>query len=373
MSYFRDIEEEERWYQASLKRHTHPSLWQKLIGSFWAKLVAFGIAGFFVFTWNVPYVILSPTEPVNLLADQDGTDILEVLGRDSFPTDGALALTAVSIQGSRANPPALYQLLLALVDPDTKIYNVDQIEPQYDGPNVNIPSGSDIRQSENAARAMVLRRLGVPFKTRVFVNGVFSESPAVGVLEGGDYIETFNGHPVRTETELRNFVKSSGNARIVTLGIDRDGQAKTVTLKLAKIDKFYFMGIVPAEKYVFPFKINISLSDIDGTSAGLMFALSIFDELTPGSLTAGERFSGTGTITPFGTVGQIGGIRQKMIGAAHAGYKYFLAPAGNCSEVVGNEPEGLSVFKVRTFDDALRVIDTVTTGGDTESLPNCYN
>ena len=336
-------------------------------------MIAIALASYAVFSWDVPYVILHPTVPVNILGEQDGTDILNVVGHDSYPTDGALALTAVSIEGSRANPASFYQLLAALVDPKTKIYNVDVIEPVFDGPHVNVPSGSDIRQSENAARALVLRRLGIPFKTRVFVNGVYSKSPAKGVLEGGDYIETFNGHPVRTETELRNMVQASGNARNVTLGIERDGQHKSVTVKLAKYRDVYFMGILPGEKYVFPFKINITLNDLDGPSAGLMMALSVYDELTPGNLTGGERFSGTGTISQYGTVGAIGGIRQKMIGAVDAGYKYFFAPAANCNEVVGNVPDGLRVFKVRTFDDALRVIDTVTSRGDVESLPTCTN
>ncbi|MEY4310524.1 MAG: hypothetical protein RLZ71_450, partial [Actinomycetota bacterium] len=157
------------------------------------------------------------------------------------------------------------------------------------------------------------------------------------------------------------------------LGIERDGQHKSVTVKLAKYRDVYFMGILPGEKYVFPFKINITLNDLDGPSAGLMMALSVYDELTPGNLTGGERFSGTGTISQYGTVGAIGGIRQKMIGAVDAGYKYFFAPVANCNEVVGNVPDGLRVFKVRTFDDALRVIDTVTSRGDVESLPTCNN
>jgi PDZ domain-containing protein len=373
LSYFRDIEEEERWYRQTLNGPTRTGLISKFLGSFWAKFVAFAVASFVVFSWDVPYVILHPTVPVNILGEDNGTDILEVVGHTSYPTDGALALTAVSFEGSRENPPSLYQLLAALVDPKTKIYNVDVIEPVFDGPQVNVPSGNDIRQSENAARAMVLRRLGISFKARVFVNGVYTEAPAWGSLEGGDYIETFNGHPVRTETELRQMVQASGNARNVQLGIERDGQKKLVKIKLAKYQDSYFMGILPGEKYAFPFKIKITLTDLDGPSAGLMFALSIYDELTPGNLTGGERFSGTGTISQYGTVGAIGGIRQKMIGAADAGYKYFFAPAPNCSEVVGNVPAGLRVFKIRTFDDALRVIDTVTSRGNIDTLPTCTN
>ena len=83
-----------------------------------------------------------------------------------------------------------------------------------------------------------------------------------------------------------------------------------------------------------------------GPSAGLMFSLAIYDALTPGELTGGKNIAGTGTMDDDGTVGPIGGIRQKLIGARRAGADYFLAPADNCDEVVGNVPDGLQVVKV---------------------------
>ncbi len=42
--------------------------------------------------------------------------------------------------------------------------------------------------------------------------------------------------------------------------------------------------------------IRISLGDIGGPSAGLMFALAVVDKLTPGELTGGRFVAGTGTI-----------------------------------------------------------------------------
>jgi len=102
-----------------------------------------------------------------------------------------------------------------------------------------------------------------------------------------------------------------------------------------------------------------------------MFALGIIDTLSEGELNGGKDIAGTGTIDAAGTVGPIGGIRQKLYGAAGAGADYFLAPARNCNEVVGHVPSGLRVFSVGTLDEALTVLSTLRDGGDLDALPTC--
>ena len=103
----------------------------------------------------------------------------------------------------------------------------------------------------------------------------------------------------------------------------------------------------------------------------MMFALGIIDTLTPGSLNGGEKVAGTGTISADGTVGPIGGIRQKLWGAKDAGADWFLAPESNCDEVVGHVPDGLRVFAVEDLDDSLAVLDAIRDGGDLDALPTC--
>jgi PDZ domain-containing protein len=93
-----------------------------------------------------------------------------------------------------------------------------------------------------------------------------------------------------------------------------------------------------------------------------MFAIGIIDKLTPGALTQGKTIAGTGTIDPKGNVGEIGGIQQKLIGARDAGAVLFLAPQGNCSDVVGHIPDGLTVAAVKTLDEAMAAINTFNSG-----------
>jgi len=102
----------------------------------------------------------------------------------------------------------------------------------------------------------------------------------------------------------------------------------------------------------------------------MMFSLAVYDKLTPGSLTGGAKIAGTGTIDSGGTVGPIGGIQQKLVGAKRGGASWFLAPAGNCNEVVGHVPDGVRVVKVATFTQARAAVEAIA-AKHTTALPTC--
>src|SRR5690606_23623195 len=80
--------------------------------------------------------------------------------------------------------------------------------------------------------------------------------------------------------------------------------------------------------------------------------------------------AGTGTVDLAGDVGPIGGIKQKMAGAARDGAAWFLAPVENCDEVAGAVPDGLEVVAVDTVADAVTALEAVTEGR-TADLPRC--
>ncbi|MGX4689929.1 S16 family serine protease [Streptomyces sp. JNUCC 63] len=130
------------------------------------------------------------------------------------------------------------------------------------------------------------------------------------------------------------------------------------------------VGISAGTDHTFPFTIDIKLADVGGPSAGLMFALGIYDKLTPGSLTGGKFVAGTGTIDDNGKVGPIGGIEMKTVGARDRGARYFLTPADNCASAVKDTPSGLTLVKVNTMGDALAALRDIRTG-NTADLPKC--
>jgi PDZ domain-containing protein len=117
-------------------------------------------------------------------------------------------------------------------------------------------------------------------------------------------------------------------------------------------------------------KVTLGAGDVGGPSAGMMFTLGIIDKVTAQNETGGKIIAGTGTIDDKGNVGAIGGINLKMLGALRDGATWFLAPADNCADVVGNIPNGLNVIKVSTLDEAYN--DVVAIGqGKTSGFPQC--
>jgi PDZ domain-containing protein len=129
-----------------------------------------------------------------------------------------------------------------------------------------------------------------------------------------------------------------------------------------------YLGVGVIDQPDVNFDITISLADVGGPSAGLMFALAIVDKLTPGALVGNTFVAGTGEITSDGRVGPIGGIPLKMLRAREAGASVFLVPAGNCAEAAQRAPQGLQLVRVGTLAEAVHALDEVRTG---HQPPHC--
>jgi PDZ domain-containing protein len=117
-------------------------------------------------------------------------------------------------------------------------------------------------------------------------------------------------------------------------------------------------------------KVTMHVDSIGGPSAGMMYTLGLIDKLTPAEESGGATIAGTGTIGKNGKVGEIGGIRLKMIGAQRDGATWFLAPEANCDDVVGHVPQGLRDVKVATLDEAYQALVAIGKG-QADDLPHC--
>jgi PDZ domain-containing protein len=104
-------------------------------------------------------------------------------------------------------------------------------------------------------------------------------------------------------------------------------------------------------------EVDLDTGEIGGPSAGLMFALGLYDNLTPEDLTGGKQIAGTGTIQCGGSVGPIGGIEEKIAGAERAGAELFLAPAAD-ADAAKKAAHDLTVVSVASFDDAVDYLES---------------
>ena len=107
-----------------------------------------------------------------------------------------------------------------------------------------------------------------------------------------------------------------------------------------------------------PFPVSIDAGGVGGPSAGLAFALEVLQQLGR-NVVHGHKIAATGEIFPDGSVGPIGGIKQKTIGAREAGVDAFLVPAGENARDARKEAGGLRIIPVESFPQALRALATL--------------
>ncbi|QES50053.1 PDZ/DHR/GLGF domain-containing protein [Streptomyces venezuelae] len=345
-------------------------------------LFALLCAGVFI---KVPYSEMSPGPTFNTLGEADGEAVLQINGRKTYATTGHLNMTTVRVTSAEYEMnllEAVYGWLATdnIVVPHENLYPHGKTDEQSTQENAE-----EFSQSQESAKVAALRQLGIPVTARVAVFTVVKGSPAEGKLHAGYVIKAVDGTPVKAPEDVAKLVtrhKAGENVEFTIVpakeaaaaekaGKEPEGSEKVViTTAPADGDGHAIVGIRAETDHTFPFGIDIKLTDVGGPSAGLMFALGIVDKLTPQDLTGGKFVAGTGTIDDTGKVGPIGGIQMKTIGARKAGARYFLTPADNCASAVKNVPDGLTLVKVDTIDDATKSLEKISKG-DTAALPQC--
>ena len=314
---------------------------------------------------RVPYVALGPGPTYDTLGEVDGSPVLEIEGRRSFPTDGQLDLTTVGVQPRLTLVQALrgwFARDLAVV-PREVVFPPGRTDEQVDEDNA-----AAMEESQSAAVLAAARELGVRV-AEVRVQEVGGDSPSAGLLEQGDVLTEVDGKKVRDSTELRALISARSVGDPVRVTYERDGRTETAEITTTAADgdgpPRAIIGVKTEESALeVPFDVTINLQDVGGPSAGLMFTLGILDKLDEPSLTGGRYIAGTGEISTDGTIGDIGGIKHKLVAAGRKGADAFLVPEGNCAEAVEGAPDGLLLVQVGTLTEALAAVADVRDGDD---------
>jgi PDZ domain-containing protein len=347
-------------------------------------LIALLCAGVFI---NVPYSEMSPGPTVNTLGEHDGEPVLQISGRKTYATTGHLNMTTVRVT-SADYKMNLVEAVYGWLAHDNKVVPHDTLYPDGKTEEQSTQENAEeFSQSQESAKVAALKELNIPVKSWVIVSTVVKDTPAEGRLHAGDVIKAVDGTTVKAPDDVAKLVtKHKPGEKVVFTVVPAKEQAaaekenrtatrtEEITITTAKSDdtgeQRAIVGISAGTDHTLPFTIDIKLADVGGPSAGLMFALGIVDKLTPGNLTGGKFVAGTGTITDDGKVGPIGGIEMKTVGARDKGAQYFLTPKDNCAAAARDVPEGLTLVKVDTIDDAMSALKDIR-GGKTADLPKC--
>ena len=319
----------------------------------------------------VPYVALQPGPTTNTLGKVGTTELIRIDGHRTYPDRGHLDLVTVSVLGGPRQRLDLVTALRGWLDDSIAVVPETTVYPEGEtAEEAEKQSAAEMSDSQENATTAALRELGIPVTSRTVVTGLPKGSPSAGKLQKGDIIVSVDGKPVAGSASLRDAINTRKPGDDVTVVVDRDGKEETTTVTTAEVEGRTVIGVEIQDEADYPFSVEISLQDVGGPSAGLMFALGIVDKLTPGSLTNGRFIAGTGTIDDAGRVGAIGGIAQKMIGARRKGATVFLSPAANCAQAKEAVPDGLRLVKVHTLSDAVEALEDLK-AGRADQVPTC--
>ena len=338
------------------------------IGAVFAGIAAAAIMG----VVHLPYVVLQPGPVVNTLGNgTGGKPLITVQSKTTYPTTGALDFTTVSVLGGPNNRVNVWEWITGHLDRTNSVVPEDVLFPKgVTSSQVDQQNAAEMADSQQEAIAVALRALGQTVPEIVTVRELAKDSPASGVLRAGDVLVSIDGAAVTTPDGVRAAVRAHKAGDKAVFTVRRDGKNLVLSVKTADSEGHAVVGVFLQTAFDFPVKVSINAGDVGGPSAGMMFSLAVYDKLTPGALTGGATIAGTGTINSVGTVGSIGGIQQKLVGAKRGGATWFLAPSGNCTEVVGHVPDGLRVIKVSTFTQARDAVELIA-AKQTTSLPTC--
>ena len=309
---------------------------------------------FLILTFGkVPYDVNMPGGMIDL------SDRVEVNG-ESVSVDGTFNMAYVSsVSGS------IPHVLLSFVIPDWDV--VPSTDAAYENETIEDArkrSKLYLEQSKDYATAVAMDAANIRYDITNRINYVaYITSEANTTLKVGDDILELNGKKVEDINVMSELIQELDAGSKIEFLVLRDGkQVKAEAITYEEDDKKY-VGVSAMTTFdlTSSTKVNISTRESEsGPSGGLMMTLMVYNAITNQDLTHGKDIVGTGTINLDGTVGEIGGVKYKVIGAVKEGAEIFLVPEGNYKEAMKVKKEkkyDIEIVSVKTFEDAVKYLE----------------
>jgi len=282
-------------------------------------------------------------------------ELVTVDGASTYSSEGSLFLTTVSVD----TEVTFAEWVVALVDSTEEVVSRESVTGGESLDDLQRRQREEMADSKESAEIVALGALGLarPEGDGARIDGLVPDTPAARHLQEGDVITGVDEEEVATLCDVGRVVGTHDPGETVRITVVRGGDPRDLTLQAAENPNSpgrAFLGVAMEADFDFDSGLDIEFKTgrIAGPSAGLMFSLALYDRLTPDDLTAGRKIAGTGTINCDGSVGPIGGIRQKVAGAEREGAEVFITPIGNLADARAVAGE-IEVVGVDSFYEAL--------------------
>lgn len=304
---------------------------------------------------RLPYLATSPG-PVT-----EVHGIIEIVDDvPSYDPEGELFFLTIS---RPTQSLTLLELFEAWRDPAVDIVDKDLIIPVgQTSEERRLQNLELMMNSQQIAVAVALDRLGFDVEvvgTGALVAEVLEGSGGFGIVEAGDIIVAADGLEIQFVQELVNAVRAREVGDSLTLTVSRDNELQDLQIVLGESETdagLPIIGVSVADAgsaFDFPFEVDIEAGAVGGSSAGMMLTLAVYNRLSEDDITQGHRIAGTGTILPDGSVGRIGGMKQKTFAAIGVGAEYLLVPEDDFDIAFEAADGNIEVVAIANIDDAL--------------------
>lgn len=354
-----------------------------------------GARGYFTFS---PGTAPSITTSSQCRAAQEGGDLtlpngapcarLDVPPGKAHQVDGGLYMVDVLVGPST---PLDYLLgKLGILGDGAQLISSGAVLGATPRAQLGCQNTQQMQGSTSAAAVVAIRRLGYKVTENDLGAQLYQVQPgspaAAAGLQCADVIVGVNGTQVHTSDQLVSVLQAHKPGDRISLTVNRQdsrGATRTVDLTarlegtpslpgLTANPNKAFLGIVAQTDvtFKFPFDVNVAVGNIGGPSAGLALTLGLIDVLSGGHLTGGHRVAATGTISLDGTVGDVGGVKQKTVAVRRAGADVFFVPVSELA-AARSEAGSMKVYAVSSLDQALQILKSM--GGSIPQAPSGQN
>lgn len=307
---------------------------------------------FMVFTIELPYSIYTPGGSVNL------NDRVEISNKEKV--EGSFNMAYVSmVKGT------IPFLLLSKVFPDWDIVKKENITAEGESMDeLMLRERLYLQESIDTAIINAYKQAGKEINIKSVINNVsYISEESKTDLKIGDQIISVNGTNISSIAQLKEIVEKLEENEKVNLKIkrkDKEREAYATTYKIEGITKIGISFVTTYDYETTPSVKIKSKSTEAGSSGGLMMSLTVYNGITNTDITKGKKIVGTGTIGIDGNVGEIGGVKYKLIGAVKNKADVFICPEENYAEaleVAKEKDYDIKIISVGTFEEALKKLE----------------
>lgn len=307
-----------------------------------------------LFTVELPFVVYIPGGIVEL------NDRIEVEG--GYEAEGTLNMSYVSLLRGKI-PMLAFSFLMKdwdivsskeITNDDQSVNELLELEKLYMKSSIN---NATIVAYEHANKTLNI--------TNKVNNIVYITEEAETDLEIYDKVLEIEGKEVGTLDDLREVVNSKNEGDYVSIIVERNDKKVETKSKIYNTSDGLKVGIVFLTTYEYETDPKIEVktkSKESGSSGGLMLTLAIYNELVSEDITKGKKIVGTGTIDIQGNVGEIDGVKYKILGAVKNKADVFLCPEENYEEAIKVKEERnlkIEIKSVKTFNEAIEYLKTI--------------